>query len=213
MKIVEPSIEVTFHSPEGFTQEEWIEQVGRTCYKSEGKVKPGSAAKFVRMLRKRGHHAMLEHCSASVRIIADRGTSHELVRHRPASYGQESTRYCNYGKDKFGNEISVIKPPGLSADAERIWNEAMYRAEGFYLDLLESGTKPEIARSVLPIGLKTEIVITANLREFRHIFKMRCAKAAHPIIRGVFLEVLDQFNRAIPSVYEDLATELLEEQK
>lgn len=209
MKIVDPSIEVTFYTPEdGMSPEQAIEAAGRTCYKSEDKITDDSADKFVRMLRERGHHAMLEFGYATARIVADRGLTHELVRHRLASFAQESTRYCNYSKDKFGSEITIIRQPGLEKTdlpgPYHTWRLAMQRAEEKYLSLLEQGVKPQIARSVLPIGLKTEIVIGANLREWRHIFTLRCAKAAHPIIRGVMLQALREFWLRMPTLYEDL---------
>ena len=206
MKIQEPRIEeIVFHVPEGYTIEQWIEKVGRTCYKSENKITENSAKKFIRMIYKRGHHAILEHCVASVKISADRGLSHELVRHRLAAYAQESTRYCNYGKGKFGNEITVISQPGLEGEQLEVWNMAMRSAEISYMNLLQQGVSPQIARSVLPISVKAEIVVTANLREWIHIFKMRCDSAAHPIIRKIAIQILDEFNKRIPSIYEKQA--------
>jgi len=216
MKVIEPYIEyILFHRPEGLSMEECLERAGRTCYKSEDKITDESAPKFVRMLRKRGHHAMLEHAIATVKFVADRGLTHELVRHRLASFGQESTRYCNYSKGKFNSEITVVQQPGLEEHKfprrRALWVKAMEDAERHYFELIEAKVPPEIARSVLPIGLKAEIVMTANLREWRHVFKMRCDKYAHPIIRGLMLQVLARFNEEIPSVYEDQAEEFLKE--
>lgn len=198
-------------SEDGLSVEESIERAARTCYKSEDKINPGSAEKLVRMLRDRGHHAMLEFGYAEAKIVADRGLTHELVRHRLASYAQESTRFCNYSKGKFQSEITVIEQPGLESGkpGRGIWLEAMCAAETAYLNLIEKGVHPQIARSVLPIGLKTEITIGANTREWRHIFTMRCAKTAHPIIRGVMLRVLEEFNKKMPAIYEDLAEKYL----
>jgi thymidylate synthase (FAD) len=213
MKIVKPSIDVTFFMPDnGESVERNIEYAARTCYKSEEKITNTSAARFVRKLRKRGHHAMLEFGYATARITADRGLTHELVRHRLASFAQESTRYCNYSKGKFTSEITVIAQPGIEigSDEWTVWKNTMFHIEEAYMKLLKMGVKPEIARSVLPIGLKAEITIGANLREWRHIFKMRCASSAHPIIRGVMLEALEEFADYMPSIYEDLAEEFLE---
>lgn len=205
MKIIEPSNEVIFHVPERFdSPEQFIEWTGRKCYKSEDGMTEGSADKFVKMLKNRGHHAMLEHCVASAYIIADRGLTHELVRHRLASFAQESTRYCNYGKGKFGSELTVIQQPGLDKVAQETWEEAMKNAETSYMELLDLQVKPEIARSVLPIGLKTEIVITANLREWMHIFELRCSRKAHPIIRGVMLNIQRKFSERISSMFMSL---------
>lgn len=211
MQIIEPAIVVTFWKPEdGKTPEQAIEAAGRACYKSEDKITDDSAEEFVRMLRDRGHHAMLEFGYATAKIIGDRGLSHELVRHRIASFAQESTRYCNYSKGKFGAELTVIKQPGLDGIPESVWKAAIQNAEYAYMQLLELGVSPQIARSVLPIGLRAEITIGANLREWRHIFSLRCAKTAHPIIRGVMLKALRQFYNKMPPLYEDLAKEFLE---
>jgi len=212
MKIIKPSVEVIFHKPEKFESiEQCIEAAGRTCYKSENKITKDSAPKFVRMLRDRGHHAMLEFGYAQARIIGDRGVSHELVRHRLASYAQESTCCCNYSKGKFGAEITLIDYPWKSLSSKEKYIKGMKRLEELYFELLENGEPPEFARAVLPISTKAEIVIGANLREWRHIFTLRCSKKAHPIIRGVMLEILKQFNQRIPSLYEDLAEKFLQE--
>jgi thymidylate synthase ThyX len=137
------------------------------------------------------------------------GNSHELVRHRLASYAQESTRYCNYTKGKFGEEISVILQPGLNQDQQDAWETAILDSEKHYFNLVKMGVKPEMARSVLPIGLKAEIVITTNLREWMWIFEMRSSKYAHPIIRKVSIEILDKFNDRLPSIYEKIAEKYL----
>ncbi len=212
MKVIDAHVEeIVFHIPEGYpTIEAWLEKTGRTCYKSEDLITEESAPKFVRMIRKRGHHAMLEHAVVSARIIGDRGLTHELVRHRLAAYAQESTRYCNYSKGKFGGEITVIRQPGLTEEQEEYWKLFMQAAEKGYLDLLAMGVKPDLARSVLPNGLKAEIVITANLREWMHIFTMRCDTPAHPIIRGCALEILKKLNERLPSIYEEHAERFLQ---
>jgi thymidylate synthase (FAD) len=212
MKIVEPSIDVTFYVPEdGSTNEQAIERAGRTCYKSEDKITEISAPKFIKMIKKRGHHAMLEFGYATAKIIGDRGLTHELVRHRLASFAQESTRYCNYSKGKFNSEITVVEQPGLDEEQRLVWLDAITEIESAYMRLLELNVPAQIARSVLPIGLKAEIVIGANLREWRHIFKMRCARDAHPIIRGVMLKALKIFHEKIPSLYEDQFVEFLDD--
>lgn len=212
MKIVTPSIEITFFVPEsGESIEQTIEKAGRTCYKSEDKITDDSSEKFVNMLRERGHDAMLEFGYAMARIVADRGCSHELVRHRPPSYAQESTRYCNYGKGKFNKEITILDQPEMPiGPALIVWENASRQAEQHYMTLLDYGVKPEIARSILPIGLKTEIVISTNMREWRHIFELRCSKAAHPTIRNIMLEALNVFYKKVPSLFSDLAEKYLE---
>lgn len=183
-----------------------IEEIGRTCYKSEAKITEGSAAKFVHNLIRSGHESVLEHCTISVRFTVDRGVSHEIVRHRLASYSQESTRYCNYGQDKFGNEITVIAPCYLKVDspAYLIWKTACESCELAYLALLDQGCTPQEARSVLPNSLKTELVMTANIREWRHFLKLRCSKAAHPQIREVAIGLRNQLIDLLPHLFEDL---------
>ena len=190
MKIIKAGYKILSEISEGGIRElQMIENVGRVCYKSEDRITPDgeSAKKFVADLIKRGHEAMLEHSSLSVLFTVDRGVSHEQVRHRIASFAQESTRYCNYSKGKFGSEINVIdlepgirNDPGmqnlLEVDIAAImteWLSAMEDAERHYLKMLELGATPQIARSVLPQSTKTEITITANYREWRHFFKLR----------------------------------------
>ena len=189
-----------------------IEQAGRTCYKSEDKMTPDSAKEFIKMILRVGHESVLEHEKVSVRVICDRGVSHEIVRHRIASYSQESTRYCNYGKDKFGKEITVICPlvdGGSRQDYVNnvIWEHAMFDAEKAYMALIDNGVPPQIARSVLPNSLKTEIVITYNLREWRHFFKLRTSPKAHPQMREITIPMLKKFKELIPVVFDDINPE------
>ena len=186
-----------------------IEYIARTCYKSEDMMTDLSAVKMVKSLIDRGHEAMLEHEKISVKFIVDRGVSHELVRHRMASYAQESTRYCNYSKDKFGNEITVIKPCFLDEDTEnyRIWKSSCEAAEKAYFAMLDNDATPQEARSVLPNSLKTEICMTANLREWRHFFKLRALGITgkpHPQILEVTVPLLAEFKALIPVVFDDL---------
>jgi thymidylate synthase (FAD) len=183
-----------------------IESIGRTCYKSENNITEDSAEEFCRKLIKRGHEAMIEHHIESVRIVCDRGVSHELVRHRLASFAQESTRYCNYSQDKFGKEITVVNPTRhfKSSIASDIWSAAMYNAEQAYNKLIELGESPQMARSVLPNSLKTEIVVTANLREWRTIFKLRTPPTAHPQMRVIMNQLLMAFKTNLPVFFEDL---------
>ena len=186
-----------------------IERAGRTCYKSEDKITPQSAEKFVRQMVKSGHEAMLEHASLTVRFIVDRGVSHELVRHRMASFAQESTRYCNYSKEKFGNELTFIKPCFWNEDSPEYaaWKCACELAEVAYLRLLENGATPEQARCVLPNSLKTEVVMTANMREWRHFLKLRVigtTGAPHPQMREVAMPLLQELKVRLPALFEDI---------
>jgi len=182
-----------------------IERAGRTAYKSEANITSGSAKDFVEMLINRGHESVLEHECVSVRVICDRGVSHEIVRHRIASYSQESTRYCNYSKEKFGNQITVIDiRKYLKDDEYDDWIEAVENTEIHYFELLRKTGSPQLARSVLPNSLKTEILITMNLREWRHFFRLRTAKAAHPQMREIAIPMLNEFKGILPAVFDDI---------
>ena len=149
---------------------------------------------------------MIEHEKLSVKIICDRGVTHEIVRHRIASYSQESTRYCNYTKDKFGNELTFIKPLFWDEGdtCYTLWKEQMASIEKGYFALIEAGATPEEARSVLPNSLKTEIVVTMNMREWRHFFRLRGSKAAHPQIREIVRLLLPKFRELLPDLFEDI---------
>lgn len=205
MKIIKPSFEIL--SPmnrEAIYQQ--IEQIARTCYKSEDKITSTSAPVMVKTLIGRGHSAMIEHISISVKFICDRGVSHELVRHRIASYAQESTRYCNYSSGKHGNEITVIEPCFFKEGTPEYlaWYSSCMEAEKAYMELLSMGRTPQEARSVLPNSLKTEIVATMNLREWIHFFNLRAlgtTGAPHPQMKELAVMVLDTFAEILPEVF------------
>ena len=194
-----------------------IELAGRTCYKTEDKIdwNAGTSHMFVEMILARGHESVIEHESISVKIICDRGVTHEIVRHRLCAYSQESTRYCNY---KGG--VTFVIPPWLNltegilhpgrcnmedfCGGERFWLEHMIRCESSYISLLDEGWSSQQARSVLPNSLKTEIVMTANIREWRHILRLRTSKAAHPQMREVMIPILEEFQHMIPILFDDI---------
>lgn len=203
MKIIKPHTEI-IDKINGQDILKKIELCGRVCYKSEGRIEEGSAEKFVAAIIKRGHEAVLEHASVTVKFIVDRGVTHEIVRHRLASYCQESTRYCNYSKDEFGKEIAVIEPYYLEGDLYDCWESCCKKAEREYFDLLTLGATPQEARAVLPNSLKTELVMTANLREWRTFFKLRTAEAAHPQMKEVARPLLEKFKSLIPVVFDDI---------
>lgn len=208
MNIVEPSVEII--TPiNGEEILKHIEKVGRICYKSESKITNESADNFVSGIIKRGHEAVIEHFNITVKFITDRGISHEIVRHRIASYAQESTRYCNYSKDKFRKEISIVKPVDIDEGTKEYedWIRAMMCAETAYFSLVEDGCKPQVARSVLPTCTKTEIMVTMNLREWRHFIGLRSSKAAHPDIRILAIDLLKQFRKNIPVIFDDIEVE------
>ena len=210
---VNPSIEILSDSSYETILKK-IERIGRVCYKSEDKIKDDSAEGFIRGIIKRGHESVIEHESISVKVTCDRGVTHEIVRHRIASYSQESTRYCNYTSDKFSNQISCIDiATGFHYDMDneadrkkwKIWNAAMEAAEKYYFELIEAGAKPEEARSVLPNSLKTEIVMTMNMREWRHFIRLRGSRAAHPQIAEITAQIREEFIKRYPVFFEDLA--------
>jgi len=183
------------------------EMAGRTCYKSEDKITDDSAKKFVKSIIKRGHETVIEHVSATVRIITNRGVTHELVRHRLSSFSQESTRYVKYGDD-----MEFIKPvwwKDWSREEQIQWEDSMLVSSQKYCNLIDLGSRPEQAREVLPNSLKTEIVMTANMREWRHIFKLRCSQKAHPQIRMIMLDMLEHFHEEFPGMFDDLAEQYL----
>lgn len=192
-----------------------IETAARTCYKSESKIKDGSAERLVYHLLNEKHYPMMEFGGwIVVRFISNRGFSHEAVRHRIASFAQESTRWCAYNKDKFENQITCIDPAqalamtNLSvedqawAKAEMI--ESWLRDEETYMRLTQRGVPAEIARDVLPIGLKTELVVGAIVREWMHILKMRTSGRAHPRMRELMRPLLDDFRSRTPIVWDTL---------
>lgn len=219
MKSIKASYEILTQI-DGIKELQHIERIGRVCYKSEDKITEDgdSARKFVGMLVKNGHEAMIEHSSLSVKFTVDRGVSHELVRHRIASFAQESTRYCNYSNDKFGSECTFIDLGlGINWDTKMAqmeagqieaimteWENACKDAEVHYLKMLELGATPQIARSVLPNSTKTEITITANFREWRNFFKLRVPKTAHPQMREVTIPLFGELRVKLPDVFGDI---------
>jgi thymidylate synthase (FAD) len=233
VKLIKPYFEI--EEIDGVKILKNLEKAGRTCYKSEDKITEDSATKFIAGIIKRGHETILEHEKITVRIICDRGVSHEIVRHRLASYSQESTRYCNYSNDKFYNHITFIVPswfnsniigeynipeninntivgyaPGNLTEEELQWYYAMVIAERTYLQLINKGWKPEQARSVLPNSLKTEIVMTMNLREWRHFFRLRAVGTTgkpHPQMTEWTIPLLAEFKKLIPVVFDDIKIE------
>jgi len=214
MILVKPSHKILAIMAEG-AELQLIERAGRTCYKSEDKITMDSSEKFIKSIRDRGHHSVLEHSAMTVRFVCDRGVTHEIVRHRLAAYSQESTRYCNY---KGG--VTFVIPPWVDLpegehsidvsllfeeiNANTTWLLAIQQASDNYINLLQRGWSPQQARSVLPNSLKTEIVMTANFREWRHVLTLRCTKAAHPQMRELMIPLLKECQQLIPVIFEDL---------
>lgn len=217
MNIIKPSYEI-LDKIDGQAILKKLELIGRVSHKSEDHITETSAAPFVKKLIDLGDESVLEHVSITVRFICDRGVSHELVRHRLAAFTQESTRFCNYSQDKFGNQLTFIQPCflhdmtggkipnsfGYTSD-DNVWYYAMRDAEAAYFGMLREGAKSEEARSVLPNSLKTELIMTANLRELRHILQLRCSKRAHPQCRELMIPLLHELQSKIPIVFDDIA--------
>lgn len=195
MKIVEQSAEL-IDDVDGAAILKKIERCGRVCYQSQ--PKEDSAENFVRMLIKRGHESVLEHESLTFRIVTSRGIMSELTRHRIASFSVESTRYVKY------DELTVIKPVGLTPVGEYLWKSETEFIEKSYRLLIRNGERPEVARDVLPQCTKSELYMTANLREWRHILKLRLSKAAHPAMRELAGMIYDIIKEKVPVIVEDI---------
>ncbi|MCD7882508.1 MAG: FAD-dependent thymidylate synthase [Lachnospiraceae bacterium] len=204
MKITEQSVTIIDPIDKDYIYRK-LELIGRVCYKSEDKITEGSAEQFIRRIIKSGHESVLEHQSISVKFIVSRSIANQIVRHRVASYSQESTRYCDYNSGRLGGEITVIRPIDIKPDTLEFdtWEQAAMDAEKAYQNLRYIDVPPEDAREVLPHCLKTELVMTANIREWRHFFRMRCAPAAHKQTRQVAKKLLKQFYGKLPVLFED----------
>ena len=203
MKIMEQSVEIL--TP--LNQEEilkHLEQCARVCYKSEHKITDSSAPDFVKKLLQSGHEAAIEHVSITVKFITDRAIANQITRHRIASFCQESTRFCNYSQEQFDNEITVISPCSIHQPEHEFWKQACETAEYAYLMLLQGGYSPQQARGVLPLSLKTELVMTANLREWRYFLKLRTAQNVHPQMLELAFLLLAQFQEKLPVLFDDI---------
>lgn len=205
MKIIEPTVELVQELNAAEIMKH-IERAGRVCYKSESNISDTSAEKFISNIIKSGHESVIEHVSITFKIICDRGISHEIVRHRLASYSQESSRYCDYSGDKFGGELTFIKPCFWAEDDENflLWKQTMEILEKNYLQMRRNGARPEQARAILPNSLKTELFMTANLREWRHFLKLRTSKRAHPQMRQIALKIFEILNEKLPVIFSDI---------
>jgi thymidylate synthase (FAD) len=212
LKIIKPSFEIltSLEKEDILRIYKNIERAGRISWKSEDKITDNSYEKFIPMIISKNHESVLEHESLSVKFIFDRGVSHEIVRHRLASFTQESTRYCNYTNDKFDGNITFIDICDHLKNSERsfdLWLSHMANCEATYNALIEAGESPQIARSVLPNSLKTEIIITANIREWRHILLLRAARDAHPQMREVMYPLLLKLKEKLPILFGDINRE------
>lgn len=196
---------------DGVTLLKACEMAGRLCYASSNKISETSYERFIKAIIMSGHTSVLEHASIGVILKIDRGVTHELVRHRHTAYSMESTRWCLYSADKFNGQITFVRPVFWMDDSDpnnktlmEMWEKDMYDAEAKYMDMIERGAKAEQARGVLPHSIKANIAVTANLREWRQIFALRCAKDSHPQMREIMLLLLDDFYTRVPVVFDDI---------
>lgn len=204
MKIIEPSIEVQNFNGEQIMKN--IEQACRTCYRSEDKISNESYKTLLKNCITRGHESVMEHEKITVRMVCDIGVYKDLTRHRIASFSIESTRYCNYGKDKFDNEIKFIKPCNIDEDSDlyAFWKHTMERIEMNYLHMAEHGATPDQMRMILPHSTAAEVCMTANIREWRHILDLRTKKMTHPSIRQILIPLLLLFKTEMPELFGDI---------
>lgn len=202
MLLVEPEIQVENY--DGIRIMKNIERACRTCYRSEGLITEDSYKKLLKNCINRGHESILEHEKITIRMRCDVGVYKDLTRHRFASFSIESTRYCNYGKDKFDRELKVIKPCNIDEDSNlyAFWKNTMERIEMNYLHMTDNGATPDQMRMILPHSTAAEVTMTANIREWRHILELRCSKAAHPAIRQLLIPLLLKFKEDMPELFD-----------
>ena len=204
MKIIEPWIQVENFDGKQIMKN--LEKACRTCYRSEGLITEDSYSKLLKNCINRGHESILEHEKITIRMYVDIGVYKDLTRHRHASFSIESTRYCNYGKDKFDNEIKFIKPCNIDEDSELYsnWIRAMSFIEKEYIAMSKNGATPDQMRMILPHSTAAEVTMTANIREWKHILGLRCAKMTHPAIRQVLIPLLLKFKEEMPEIFEEI---------
>ena len=203
MRIVEPWIMV--EKIDGKKIMKKIERACRTCYRSEGKISENSYKTLLTNCITRGHESVLEHEKVTVRIYSDIGSYKDLTRHRHASFSVESTRYCSYDKDKFGNEISFINPIYMEdKDVYKTWENTMKEIEIGYKKMKELGATTDMCREILPHSTAAEYTMTANIREWKHILSLRTTKHVHPSIRQVLIPLLKYFKEEMPEIFGDI---------
>lgn len=203
MKIIKPWIEIERIDGKNIMKN--IEKACRTCYRSENLITEESYKKLIKNCLNRGHESILEHEKITIRMCCDIGVYKDLTRHRFGSFSIESTRYCNYGKDKFDNEIKFIEPCNI--DKKELFNEwysACTEIEQRYLKMAELGATPDQMRMILPHSTAAEVVMTANIREWRHILSLRASKMTHPSVQQLMIPLLLYFKRCMPELFEDI---------
>ena len=204
MQIVDPYIQV--EKVNGIQIMKNIERVCRTCYRSEGKITEESYKTLLKNCITRGHESVLEHEKVTIRMYCDLGVYKDLTRHRIASFSIESTRYCNYGKDKFDNELKIIKPCNIEegTDIYANWKNACEAIEKNYMEMSKKGALPDQLRMILPHSIAAEVTMTANIREWKHILSLRASNHTHPSIRQLMIPLLLYFKQIMPEIFEDV---------
>lgn len=203
MRIVEPWIKV--EKIDGKKIMKRIERACRTCYRSEGKITEDSYKNLIKNCINRGHESVLEHEKVTVRIYNDIGSYKDLTRHRFASFSVESTRYCSYDKDKYGNEISFMDPVYIEDEkVYEVWKKTMQDIENSYLEMKKLGATTDMCRNILPHSTAAEYTMTANIREWKHIFELRANNHVHPAIRQVMIPLLKYFKEQMPDIFGDI---------
>ncbi len=203
MKIVEPWVEV--EKIDGTKIMKRIERACRTCYRSEGKITEDSYKNLIKNCITRGHESVLEHEKVTVRIYSDIGSYKDLTRHRFASFSVESTRYCSYDKDKYGNEIKFINPVYIEdKKVYELWQKTMQEIEKNYIEMKKLGATTDMCREVLPHSTAAEYTMTANIREWKHIFSLRANNHVHPSIRQIMIPLLKYFQKEMPEIFGDI---------
>lgn len=204
MKIIEPSIQVENVDYKQIMKN--LERACRTCYRSEGKITEESYKTLLKNCINRGHESILEHEKVTIRMMCDIGVYKDLTRHRIASFSIESTRYCNYGKDKFDNQIKFIKPVNMDEGTElyKKWYSTCEIIEKNYVEMSNLGATPDQLRMLLPHSTAAEVTMTANIREWKHIFSLRCTNHTHPAVEQLMIPLLLKFKKEMPEIFENI---------
>ena len=204
MELINSFVEVEKYDPKKILKN--IERACRTCYRSEDLITEDSYIKLLKNCINRGHESILEHEKITVRIMCDVGFYKDITRHRAGTaFSIESTRYCNYSKDKFSNNIKFIDPIFITnKDNYNIWKETMQIIEDNYIKMSENGAKPDELRMLLPHSTVAQVTMTCNIREWKHILELRCTKMVHPSIRQVLIPLLLKFKNDFPEIFENV---------
>lgn len=202
MKIVEPKVEIEKVDYNRVMKN--LERACRTCYRSEDKITDESYKTLLKNCINRGHESILEHEKITIRMVCDIGVYKDLTRHRHASFSIESTRYCNYGKDKFDNQIKFIRPVNIEEGTEmyKEWEQSCKTIEEHYKKMSELGATPDQMRMILPHSTAALVTMTANIREWKHILSLRCTKHTHPAVEQVMIPLLIHFKENMPEIFD-----------